>query len=246
MKIIECEQGTPEWLESRRCMVTGTKLGDVMGTKLDKLMLICDLIGEEASEQSKAFKATAEMERGTLEEVFARKHFEKIKGKKVKEIGFCISDEFPFLGCSADGWIENKGVLDEGIEIKSPDTKNAVFYKLETMFSAEELGLGSYSAVTLKNPEPVFKPSAKAPWLGIPAQYQWQTVNYFLVNENLKKMYFCIYDARFLDDESKMTIVEINRDNEILQDCLKEAKVELAKFREVWMTYRSAIIKDNF
>ena len=246
MKIIECEQGTNAWLESRRCMITGTKLGDVMGTKLDKLMLICDLIGEEASEQSKAFKATAEMERGTLEEVFARKHFEKIKNKKVKEIGFCISDEFPWLGCSADGWIENKGILDEAIEIKSPDTKNAVFYRLETMFTAEELGLGSYSAVTLKNPDPVFKPSAKAPWLDIPSQYQWQTVNYFLVNENLKKMYFCIYDARFLDEESKMTIVEINRDNEILQDCLKEARQELIKFREMWIAYRDAIIKDNF
>jgi len=246
MKIVECLQGTPEWLESRRCMITGTKLGDVMGTNLDKLMLICDLIGEEASEQSKAFKATAEMERGTLEEVFARKHFEKIKGKKVKEIGFCISDEFPFLGCSADGWIENKGVLDEAIEIKSPDTKNAVFYKLETMFTAEELGLGSYSAVTLKNPEPVFKPSAKAPWLEIPAQYQWQTVNYFLVNENLKKMYFCIYDARFLDDESKMTIVEIKRENTDLQKCMEDAKTELVEFRKTWLRYRDSIIKDNF
>ena len=73
MKIINCNQGTQEWIEARRCMITGTKLDSVMGTKLDQLMLACELIGEEATEQTKAFKATIEMERGTAEEVFARK-----------------------------------------------------------------------------------------------------------------------------------------------------------------------------
>ena len=246
MKIINCEQGTPEWHEARRCMITGTKMDSVMGTSLDKLMLVCELIAEEATEMSKTFKVSAEMERGNIEEVFARKHFEKITGKTVTQIGFCKSDEFEYLGISGDGWVENKGKLTEAIEIKSPDSKNAVFYKLEDIMTVEELGLGSWSKPTKAEPEPVFKPSAKAPFIGIPAQYQWQVVTYFLVNEDLQTMNFCIYDARFIDEESKMHIVKIDRDNETLQAAINEAKKELVLFRQFWLKCREAIIADNF
>lgn len=246
MKILDINQGTPEWIEARRAMITGTKMDSVMGSALDRLMLACELIAEEATEQSKAFKVTPEMERGTDEEVFARKHFEKITGNIVKEIGFCISDEFAYLGVSGDGWIKHKGVLDEALEIKSPDTKNAVFYKLADKLSPQFLGLGNFSTPTVKNPEPVFKFSSKAPFLGIPAIYKWQMVTYFLVNEKLNKFNFCIYDARFIDEKSKMHIITINRDNELLQEALKEARTELISFREFWLKCRESIIMDNF
>ncbi len=245
MKIIECLQGTTEWLEARRAMITGTKLDSVMGTSLDKIMLISELIAEEATETVKSLKPTAEMERGSSEEVFARKHYEALHGKKVTELGFCISDEFPYLGCSGDGWIENKkGLFTEAVEIKSPDSKNAVFYKLETMFSPEELGLGSWSKPTKTEPDPVFKPSTKVPYHGIPSQYKWQCVNYFLVNTDLQKLNFLIYDARFISDNSKLHVVEITREQ--VQPEIDKAKIELVKFREFWLRCREAIIVDNF
>jgi hypothetical protein len=218
-----------------------------MGTSLDRLMLACELIAEEATEQSKAFKVTSEMERGTSEEVFARKHFEEITGKKVTQLGFCISDDFPFLGVSGDGWIKNKkGVFDEAVEIKSPDSKNAVFYKLADTLPIEFLGLGSWSKPTKTDPDPVFKPSAKAPFLGIPEQYKWQVVDYFLVNTDLKKLHFCVYDARFIIDDSKMHIVTIERSNPVLQEAINEAKESITSFRAFWLECRESIIPNNF
>jgi hypothetical protein len=246
MKIINCEQGTNEWLEARRCMITGTKLESVMGTNWDRLMLACELIAEEATEQVKSMKVSSEMERGTAEEVFARKHFEKITKKKVKQIGFCVSDEFDYLGCSGDGWIENKKELTEALEIKCPDTKQAVFYNLASQLSPEILGLGSWSAITKLSPEPKFKPSSKVPFAGIPEQYKWQVVNYFLVNEKLEKLNFAIYDPRFLDEKSIIHTIVVEKNNPLLQEAISEAKEELVKFRKFWLDCRNIIIKDNF
>jgi hypothetical protein len=186
------------------------------------------------------------MERGTAEEVFARKHFENIKNKKVDEIGFCLSDEFDFLGVSGDGWIKNKGVYDEAIEIKSPDSKTAVFYKLSDRLGAEKCLLGTYSAPTKANPESIFKESAKAPFAGIPANYKWQVITYFLVNEKLQKLYFCVYDARFINDESKMHTIEVSRSNELIQEAINEARNGVIEFRKFWLECREQIIKDNF
>lgn len=247
MKIINCEQGTDQWHETRRCMVTGTKMDSVVGTPWERLQLICELIAEEATEQIKVGRSTPEMERGTAEEPFARKAFEQRTGKKVTQLGFCISDEFPFLGVSGDGWIETqKNVYGEATEIKSPDTSTDVFYKLCNYFTPEELQLGSYSAITKVNPEPIFKPSAKAPFLGIPAVYKWQVVTYFLVNTDLKKLHFLVYDPRFINEDDRLFVVEVNRDDPEMLAALKEARESLISFREMWMRLRGAIIKDNF
>jgi hypothetical protein len=246
MKILNLEQGTQEWLDARRCMITGTRMDSVVGTPLDRLMLACELIAEEMSEQSKVMKVTPEMERGTAEEVFARQRFMSDTGKAVEEIGFCVSDEFDYVGVSGDGWIKNDGVLSEAIEIKSPDTKTAVFYQLADKLAPEVIGLGSWSKPTKAEPEPVFKPSAKAPFLGIPSNYKSQVLTYFIVNENLKKLYFCVYDQRFVDDKSKMYIIEVNRDNELLQDAIKEYKEAIVSFRAFWLDCRKEVINDNF
>lgn len=248
MKIItDLEQGTEEWHKARREMLTGTKMDSVMGTPWDRLMLACELIAESATEQTKAFKTTPEMERGTAEEVFARKHFESVTGKKVTQLGFCISDEFPYLGISGDGWIKNKkGIYEEAFENKAPNSDNAIFYKLESILLPEKLNLGSWSKPTKENPEPVFKPSAKAPFLGVPAQYKWQIVTYFLVNTDLNKLHFSIWDPRFIDEESKMHIVTVERNNPLLQEALNEAREGLISFRQEWLTYKELILPSNF
>lgn len=246
MKIIDCKQGTAEWLESRRCMVTGSKMDRVMGSSLDQLMLVCELIAEEATEQIKAFKSTPEMDRGTAEEVFARKHYENVKKAKVTQLGFCISDEFEYLGVSGDGWIENKGIYSGAIEIKSPDTKNAVFYKLASSLSPTVLGLGSWSKPTKTEPEPIWKDSSKAPFCGIPIDYKWQVITYFVVNTDLLWLDFNVYDPRFIDDASKLHIVRITRDDPRVQEAIEEVRKELVLFREFWMKCREKIINDNF
>lgn len=107
MQVIKGAQGSEEWHDARRCKITATKLDMVMGTPLVQAQLIAELVAEYASEQTKHFKATAEMERGTEEEPKAVASFENATGTKVnREVAFCVSDKYPYLGFSPDGLLE--------------------------------------------------------------------------------------------------------------------------------------------
>jgi len=229
MKIIEnLEQGTAEWHQARRGKVTGTKLKRVMGTQWDRVMLTAELIAEEGTEQSKIIRANTEMERGTAEEPFAIKAFEFKTGKDVEVVGACVSDEHDWLLLSPDGLIKNNGKYTEAVEVKSPDSKMAIFYKMANMIKEEEL------AIT----------PAKKPIKGIPHDYIWQVVHYFIVNEELKKLHFVTYDERFVENEAKMYIVEVTRKD--LEEEITEAKARLSTFRDDWLRWKEIVLPDNF
>lgn len=237
MKIINCEQGSPEWHTERRNRITGRKLDKVMGGSTAQFGLICDLIAEEATEQSKIIRASAEMERGNNEEPFAIKMFEGMTGKKVDRLGLCISNEFDWIALSPDGFIKDKkGKYTEALEIKSPDSATAVYYKLTNLIPLEELGM------IKKNGEC----TAAAPFCGIPSEYKWQVIHYFIVNQDLETLHFGIYDGRFINGESQLYIVSVNRTDELIQSAITEAKSELLLFREKWMKYRDIALPSNF
>jgi hypothetical protein len=227
MKIVDIEQGTPEWHAIRRCKVTGTKLEDVVGSPFARMQLIAELIAEEATEQSKIIKPTEEMERGINEEEFAIKLYEEQTGKKVKRGGIWLSDEYSYLACSPDGKIEGE---NEALEVKNPDSKTAIFNRLANMIPVEELGLAS----------------GKRPFLGIPAGYKWQCVNYFLVDRELDKLHFLIHDARFIDPKAKLYIVTLDRSMPELQEAITEAETKLIKFREDWLRWKEIILPTEF
>lgn len=236
MEILELEQGTAEWQAARRCSITGTKLKQVMGTAEGRRALIAELIAEEATEQSKVFRTSDEMERGNAEEIFAIKAFEKKTGKTVSRPGIVVSSEFDWLKLSPDGLIEENGIFTEGTEVKCPDSKKAILYRIENMIDPEQTGLLSAKGA----------PLASAPFLGIPSEYKWQIVMYFLVVDTLQKMNFLVYDARFIDEEAKLYVVEVERSNEILQDAMNEAKKELLKFRADWLAWKEIVLPANF
>lgn len=237
MKILKVEQGTKEWHEGRRGKVTGTKLKHVMGGAEGRRGLIAELIAEEATEQSKAPITSIEMERGNAEEIFAIKAYEKRYDIAVDRIGMCISEEFDWVALSPDGLIPDAtGTYTEAIEVKSPDSKKAILYKIENIVPMEETGLMG------KKGEPL----ASAPFLGIPSEYKWQAIHYFVVNDELKTLNFCIYDARIIDDELKLYVIKLDRSNEILQEAIAEAKTELVRFRADWLAWRQTILPTNF
>lgn len=247
MKVIQIEQGSADWHALRRCTVTGTKLDAVMGTPQARVSLIAELIAEGGTEQTKRHHMSLEMERGHDEEVFALKLFEKQTGKKVTHGGMWRSDKYVYLACSPDGSIEEKnGDILEAVEVKNPDSKNKIFYQLTNMVGMEELGLGTWSRETAKNPISVFKPSSKNPFLGIPPDYKWQCVDYFLVNEKLQRLHFVIHDARFIDADAKLDIITIERDDPELQTALKEVEEALVKFREDWMKWQEIVLPSKF
>jgi len=248
MKIINVEQGTKDWHDLRRCKVTGTKLADVMGTNLGRVQLISELIAEEATEQSKMTRPTEEMERGIAEEEFAVRAFEKVTGKKVVRGGMWLSDEYDFVAISPDGSIYEGKDVTESLEIKNPDSKNAILYRLMNTVGMQELGLGTWSKPTIKNPDavPTFTPSSKNPFIGVPEQYKWQCVLQYVVNPKLKKLHFVIHDARFINEEAKINIVTLDRENELLQEAIKEAEEALVKFRVDWLKWKEIVLPTNF
>ncbi len=230
MKIIEdLEQGSLDWIQQRMCKISGTKLKKVMGSPWDRMQLLTELIAEEGTEQAKVMRPTAEMDRGTDEEEFAIKAFEKKTGKIVDEVGICIHKDKDWLRLSPDGLIKGAGgKYTEAVEVKSPDSKTAVLYRLLDL--APEIKLAkSYSKT-----------------IGVPNAYIWQVVHYFIVNEDLEKLHFVVYDERFINDKLKLHIVEVDRDNPILQDMIEEATEALNKFREDWLKYRDMVLPSNF
>jgi len=237
MRTIAIEQGTKEWHDSRMCKITGTKLKAVMGTAEARRSLIAELIAEEATELSKAFVTTAEMERGNAEEIFAIRAYEAKTGKKVERVGMCVLDEHDWIALSPDGLIKDEaGKYSEATEVKCPDSKKAILYRIENMIPMEETGLMG------KKGEPL----SGAPFLGIPSEYKWQVVHYFLVNDDLKKLHFLIYDARFINEDAKLYTVEVSRDNEILQEAVKEAMEALLKFRADWLAWKEIVLPTEF
>jgi len=247
MKVLDIEQGSDIWHARRRCTITGSKLDNVMGTDLARVQQIAELIAEEATEQSKIVRATAEMERGNEEEEFALNLFERQTGKKLVRGGMWVSDENDWHANSPDASIvDENGDITEACEVKNPDTKTVMFYRLTNIVGMEELNLGTWLKPTKDRVEPEFKPSAKNPFIGIPADYKWQCVNYFLVNEKLQKLHFLVHDARIINDDAKLYIVTIDRDNEILQEAMAEAKITLAKFRSDWLKWKEMILPTEF
>lgn len=237
MKIIDVVQGTEEWHDARRCKVTGTKLQSVMGTSGARTTLIAELIAEKETEQTKAFSTTQEMERGNAEEEFAIKKFEKQTGKKVDRVGMCIHDDLDWVALSPDGLIKDKkGEYTEAIEVKCPDSKKSILYRIHNMVPMEETGLMGAKG----------NPLAGAPFLGVPSDYKWQIVHYFLVNEKLQKLHFVVYDERFIQEEGKLYVVEVDRENEILQEAIKEAEESLESFRENWLNWAEIILPTQF
>lgn len=271
MRTIAIEQGTKEWHDSRMCKVTGTKLKSVMGTAEARRSLIAELIAEEATEQSKAFVTTAEMERGNAEEIFAIRAYEAKTGKKVERVGMCVHDEHDWIALSPDGLIKDEaGKYSEATEVKCPDSKKAILYRIENIIPMAETGLLSkYTKAEMlevlekrdipHNPKALAseletllpaddqgKPASGAPFLGIPSEYKWQVVHYFLVNNDLKKLHFLIYDARFINEDAKLYTVEVSRDNEILQEAVSEAMEALLKFRADWLAWKEIVLPTEF
>jgi putative phage-type endonuclease len=199
MKIINVEQGTDEWLKMRLGMITGTRLKSVMAGPQAQETLIYELVAEQLSGQQEQVWVNAAMQWGTDHEDEAVQLFEKGRRKKSEAVGFCISDEYPFLGLSPDRLTKTKDKFTKAIEVKCPTTKTALKYRYEG---------------------------------GIPKEYKWQVVNYFLVCETLRSLDFVVYDPRIINDDLKLFVVTVTRKD--MQADIDAAVERIHSFREKW------------
>ncbi len=117
MKVIECEQGTPEWHQIRLGRITGSVVSDAFATiksggwgagrKNLRVRLVLERLTGKSQESG---FSSFDMERGTLLEPEARSAYEIETGLLVQQVGFVAHDEL-MAGCSPDGLTED-GLVD--------------------------------------------------------------------------------------------------------------------------------------
>jgi putative phage-type endonuclease len=117
---LNAEQGTPEWFEQRKGLLTGSNAGAALGVSpfVTRKQLIRAMV-RELHGAEREFKGNIATEYGSAWESTARRVYEMETGNTVQSTGFIKHSGVYWLGASPDGIIrfpEGNGVL----EIKCP------------------------------------------------------------------------------------------------------------------------------
>jgi len=136
MMMLQLEQGTQEWLDIRKGVITASRFKDVVTpAKAEKSKsaksYMYELLAEKMGATIDSFKSSA-MERGNELEPEARSTFEFLTDLKVKEVGFVLHDN-GLIGVSPDGLIGEDG----GLEIKCPLAKTHIKYLIDGVLPLE-------------------------------------------------------------------------------------------------------------
>jgi len=122
-------QGTPEWHDQRRGIVTASVVKGLITPTLKvannetSRALVASLVAERITGMTEPSFMNDDMARGVMHEPIARDRYAKHNGVEVKEIGFMVRDDWGFpIGASPDGLIGDDG----GLEIKCPRAKGHI------------------------------------------------------------------------------------------------------------------------
>jgi len=144
MKFIECDQGTPEWLDARAGAITASTFADAISLlkrnsgekkvgdptdasdRLASDIAIERISGKPYGEPPKTWL----LQRGHDMETVARRRWESRTGLLAEEAGVCKTDD-DWFGYSTDGLVDDDGL----IEIKCPIDTN----KIATMFKTGDV-----------------------------------------------------------------------------------------------------------
>lgn len=115
------EQGSPEWLEMRRGVLTSSEMKLIITPTLkvadnDKVRdHLYELLAQRVTKHVEPHYQSFDMERGNFDEEHARRKYSETYDL-VEEVGFVTNDKLGFvIGCSPDGLINEDGQ----IEVKS-------------------------------------------------------------------------------------------------------------------------------
>ena len=115
MKIITCDQGTPDWFAARMGMPTASEFSTVLASGKDggasktRKTYMHKLAGEILTGQPMEGYSNAHMERGHAMEEEARNFYSLMNGVDPERVGFIINGD---KGCSPDSLIGNAGMLE--------------------------------------------------------------------------------------------------------------------------------------
>ena len=117
-RIIECEQGSPEWFEARSGIPTASRYADVLaeGKGIMRARYMRQLAAETITEEPMETYKNAKMERGKEHEPDLRARYAFDHDINIEQVGFLRSNMIA-TGCSPDGLVGVDGM----IEIKSSE-----------------------------------------------------------------------------------------------------------------------------
>ena len=126
MKILDLQQRSAEWFDSRLGVITGSRAKKAFAS--NNLPFIDELIAEKVSGKMEELFQSKAMEHGVLFEPQALEEYVKRTGNNAQEIGFCIHDEFNYIAVSPDALVLENGTYSGAVEIKCPSTKKHIEY----------------------------------------------------------------------------------------------------------------------
>jgi len=139
MKIVDVEQGSPEWLQARLGIPTTSCFDKLMTASLKPStqaeVYQNKLVAEWYTGEPEYVYVNDAMARGTELEPLGRASYEFATSKDVDQVGFIYRDDDKLVGCSPDGLCG-----DMGVEIKCPLPSTHVSYLLAGGLPAKYVG----------------------------------------------------------------------------------------------------------
>jgi len=127
-RIIDCEQGTPEWHAARCGRLTGSRIADILRqTKSGPSKMRDTYMGELVAERLSGVQdgngfTSAAMQWGKDTEPLARRTYAFLHDVNVQQIGFVVHPTIEMAGASPDSFVGEHG----GLEIKCPNSKTHI------------------------------------------------------------------------------------------------------------------------
>lgn len=143
MNIIECNQGTPEWLKCRAGIPTASELSVLVTSKGNisegqgvRSFLMRKLAERWLGRPLESFHAFGAVDQGKVLEDEAIPFFEMERGIAVERVGFITTDDGK-AGCSPDGLMRE---TKRGLELKCPEPQTHLSYLLAGELPDDYLG----------------------------------------------------------------------------------------------------------
>ena len=141
MKIINCTQGSEDWLKARSGVATTSNFSKIVtntGGLSDQLKAYAIKLASEllVVEQEETY-TNKDMERGNELEPEARQVYQEYAFCDVKEVGFMIDDGF---GYSPDGLVNDDGLVEIKCPKQTAHTKYLFEDRLPTKYKAQVQG----------------------------------------------------------------------------------------------------------
>ena len=127
MNIVDCQQGTPEWLAARAGKVTASMVSAVLmkpetaGYRDYQAQIVAEIL---TGKPQGSDYTNANMQFGTETEPLARSAYEAETGFSVDQVGMVIHPTIDRAGASPDGLVGNSGLA----EIKCPKVATHLAY----------------------------------------------------------------------------------------------------------------------